>query len=204
VKRKTFDYLLSAVGLLMVIVLVVAGALLLWGYNFANSSVHDQRAEQQIFFPTNAQLDAAKNPPPGGFSEVTPAMVPYLRPYAGQQVLNGAQAETYANHYIADHLVQMPYGGVYSKASAAALADPTNTSLQATVDTIFKGTTLRGLLLNAYGFWQFGQIALWAAIASFALALVMLVLAVFGFFHARRVSTEEELGAARQPEPVAA
>jgi hypothetical protein len=203
-KRKTFDFLTSAVGVLVVIVLVVAGALLLWGYNFANSSVHDQLAEQQIFFPTNAQLDAAKNPQPGGFSEVTPAMVPYLRPYAGQQVLNGAQAETYANHYIADHLAQMPYGGVYSKASAAALADPTNASLQATSDTIFKGTTLRGLLLNAYGFWQFGQIALWAAIASFALALIMLVLAVFGFFHARRVSTEEELGAAREPEPVAA
>jgi hypothetical protein len=192
-KRKTFDVLASVGGLLVAAALVVAGALLLWGYNFANNSVHQQLAEQQIYFPTSAQLAGAKNPPPGGFSEITPAMVPYLAPYAGQQVLTGAQAETYANHFIADHLAQMPYGGVYSKVSAAAMAAPKNVALQQSVETIFKGTTLRGLLLNAYGFWQFGQIAFWAAIAAFSLAFLMFVLVGFGFWHSRRTPASVEL-----------
>ena len=43
-QRKIFDILASAGGLVMVVVLVVAGSLLLWGYNFANSNVHNQLA----------------------------------------------------------------------------------------------------------------------------------------------------------------
>ncbi len=82
----------------------------------------------------------------------------------------GAQAEAYADHFIAVHLSEMPYGGVYAKVSAASRANPTNTTLAAEVQTSFQGTTLRGLLLEAYAFSEFGLIALWAAIAAFALA----------------------------------
>jgi hypothetical protein len=86
----------------------------------------------------------------------------------------------------------MPFGGVYAKASAAALADPRNATLAGEVNTIFKGTTLRGLLLEAYAFWTFGQIALVASIVSFVLAGVMLVLTVLGLFHLRRVPEDAE------------
>lgn len=52
-------------------------------------------------------------------------MKPYLLQYAGQQMTTVAQApEAYANHFIAVHLSEMPYGGVYATASAAASATP--------------------------------------------------------------------------------
>ncbi|HEX8931157.1 MAG TPA: hypothetical protein VGA45_19770, partial [Actinomycetota bacterium] len=63
----------------------------------------------------------------------------------------------------------------------------------AQVQTLFRGETLRGLLLNAYAFWKIGQIALIAAVASLVLAGVMLVLTILGFWHLRRVSPTEEL-----------
>ena len=95
----------------------------------------------------------------------------------------------------------MPYGGVYAKASAASLADPTNTKLQGVVQTIFRGTTLRAMLLNAYAFSMIGTIMLWGAIASFIGAAAMAVLVGLGFWHARRVEVDEPMLA---PKAVAA
>lgn len=105
----------------------------------------------------------------------------------------GDQAEAYANHFIAVHLAELPMGGVYSKLSAASLADPKNTALSEAVQTSFRGTTLRGLLLEAYAFSRFALIALWAAIVSFSLAAVMAVLVGFGFWHSRRVTVTDEI-----------
>src|SRR6202034_687491 len=113
--------------------------------------------EQQIFFPPKSVWATAK-----AGTEITPAMIPYLEKYSGQQLLTGAQAEAYADHFIAVHLSEMPYGGVYATISAAAQADPSSTSLKALEQTSFQGTTLRGLLLEAYAFSTFGTIALWA------------------------------------------
>lgn len=193
-KRRTFDSIVSLGGVVLTAVLLVAGALLMWGYHFANSQVHSQLAQQQISFPTQAQLNNAK-----AGTEVTPAMVPYLEPYAGQALTSGPQAEAYADHFIAGHLAAMPFGGVYSKASAAALAQPTNSALQGVVNTIFKGTTLRGLLLEAYAFWKFGQIALIASICSLILAGLMLILSAFGFMHLRRTPAEREVFTSTHP-----
>ena len=120
-------------------------------------------------------------------------MIPSVSQYAGQQLLTGSQAEAYADHFIAVHLSEMPYGGVYAKISAAALAAPTNTSLKALEQTSFQGTTLRGLLLEAYAFSKIGQIMLWGAIASFILAAVMLVLVGLGFWHAGRTPSETQM-----------
>ena len=78
-QRKIFDVLASAGGLVMVAVLVVAGCLLMWGYSFANSNVHNQLAEQAIVFPTKAAFDQAK-----AGTEITPSMIPYLEKYAGR------------------------------------------------------------------------------------------------------------------------
>ncbi|MDR3649048.1 MAG: hypothetical protein P4L20_08160, partial [Acidimicrobiales bacterium] len=92
----------------------------------------------------------------------------------------------------------------YAQLSAASLADPTNTKLAGQVATVFKGTTLRGLLLEAYAFWTFGQIALVAAIVSFVLAGIMLVLTLFGVLHLRRVPADQEFPKARTVEKVPA
>ncbi len=106
---------------------------------------------------------------------------------------NGAQAETYANYFIGRHLFLIGGGKTYSQLSGAALANPKNTALAAQVETVFKGTTLRSMLLEAYGFWQFGQIALIAAIASYIAAALMLILSILGFVHLRRTAPEAEI-----------
>jgi hypothetical protein len=181
-RRKTFDLLASLGGIVLVAALLIAGALATWGYSFANNNVHDQLTQQQITFPAK-----------GSAALASPEIGPYLNQYAGQPLTTGPQAKAYADHFIAVHLSEMPYGGIYAKVSAAAQADPNNTALKAEVQTVFQGTTLRGLLLEAYAFSVFASIALWAAIASFALALLMAVLVGFGFWHARRVPADTEI-----------
>jgi len=192
--RKVFDKLTSAGGAAVVIALLVAGGLLVWGHSFVNSNVHNQLAQQEITFAPKAAFAH-----PNG-TEFTTAMTPSVSQYAGEQLLTGPQAEAYADHFIAVHLSEMPYHGVYSKISAAALANPTNTSLKTLEQTSFQGTTLRGLLLEAYAFWKIGEVMLWGAIASFILAAFMAVLVGLGLWHASR--TEEEVSLmARRPVP---
>jgi hypothetical protein len=113
--------------------------------------------------------------------------------YAGQPMTTGAQAKAYADHFIAVHLTEIGKGQTYSQLSAASLAQPKNTALAAQVQTVFRGTTLRSMLLEAYGFWQIGQIALLAAIASFAGAGLLLILSIAGLMHGRRVPAETEM-----------
>lgn len=187
-RRKVFDIVASAGGAVVVVVLVVAGALLMWAQSFTSSSVHNQLAQQDIYFPAAAAFAHAKVG-----TEITPSMIPSVSQYAGQELLTGSQAEAYADDFIAVHLSEMPYHGVYAKISSAALAAPKNASLKALEQTSFQGTTLRGLLLEAYAFSTFGTIALWAGVASFALAFVMLLLVVFGFYHARKTPIDAEL-----------
>jgi hypothetical protein len=186
-RRKTFDTILTAGGLMLAVVLVVAGGLLMWGHDFANSNVHSQLAEQQITFPTATELAH----PNGG--EITVAMQKTLGRYAGQALTTGPQAKAYADHFIAVHLSEMPYNGVYAKVSAASMAAPTNTALKAEVLTVFQGTTLRGLLLEGYAFGEMGQIALIASICSFLLAGITLILSGLGFWHLRKVNPSEEI-----------
>jgi hypothetical protein len=181
-RRRTFDMLVSSTGMMLTIVLLVAGGLLYWGYSFANSNVHDQLAAQKIFFPSK-----------GSEALAPPEIGRYLNQYAGQQLVNGAQAQAYANHFIAVHLKEAAGGRTYAQVSSLALQNPNDTKLAGQVQTLFRGETLRGLLLNAYAFWKIGQIALLASIASFVLAAVMLVLTILGFWHLRRVSPTQEL-----------
>lgn len=186
--RKVFDVLTSAGGVVAVVVLLIAGGLLTWGHSFASSNVRNQLAQQQIYFPSAA---AFAHPKAG--TEITPSMIPSVSKYAGQQLLTGAQAHTYSNDFIAVHLSEMPYGGVYSKISAAAIAQPTNTKLAALKATSFTGTTLRGLLLEAYAFSVIASIMLIGAIASFVLAAMMAALVAGGLWHARRTTAEKQM-----------
>ncbi len=196
--RRVFDLITSAGGAVLVVVLLVAGGLLMWGYSYTHSNVHDQLAEQQIFFPPKAAFANAK---PG--TEITPSMIPSVSQYAGQQLLTGPQAKAYADHFIAVHLGEMPYGGVYAKISSKALAEPANAQLKALEQASFQGTTLRGLLLEAYGFGKVGEVMFWGAIASFCLAAIMALLVALGVRHARRTPADSEM-LAGHPEALAA
>lgn len=218
-KRRTFDALLATGGLVLMAVLVVAGALLTWGQTFANDSIRTQLAQQEIAFPSTAGIKAQNSP------EITK----YVTPYAGQQLLTGTQAGVFADHYIKVHMKDQAVAAGYAGKTYATLG-PVQTDLRAQIkaakasndpgaaaletkladvttlrDTMFKGETLRGLLLNAYAFGKMGEIAGIAAIFSFIGAGVMLLLSALGFWHLRRVSPEAEvlprLGA-RTPAPV--
>lgn len=181
-RRRTFDTLMSAGGLVLVMVLAVSGALLFVGYDFANGNVETQMRAQNIFFPEA-----------GSEAIADPRIEPFVAPYAGQHVVTGEQARVYAEHYIGVHLQDVADGKTYSEVSALSQQNPGNAELAGQVQTLFRGETLRGLLLNAYAFWKMGQIAKLAGIAAFALAGIMAVLSVLGFWHLRRVSPTEEL-----------
>jgi len=186
-RRKTFDALLISGGLVLAIVLLVAGGLLTWASSFVGDQVKTQLSAQQIFFP------------PKGEATASPEIGPYINQYAGQQLLTGQQAEAFADHFIAVHLKAIGGGQTYSQLSAKAKAAPTDTKLAGTVATMFRGETLRGLLLNAYAFGTMGTIAGIAAIAAFVGAAVMLILSLLGFAHLRRISPDEQLGSNSPP-----
>jgi hypothetical protein len=172
------DVVLTAGGLLLTVVLIVAGGLLVWAHTFVDNEIHNQLAAEQIYFPA---ADSAA---------VAAPEFKAMRQYGGQQLTTGAQAEVYADHFIANHLKTIGGGKTYAQLSAEAQADPTNTKLAATVDTVFKGETLRGLLLNAYAFGTMATIAGIAAIAAFIAAALMLALSVLGMLHIRRGRTD--------------
>ncbi|HTY72949.1 MAG TPA: hypothetical protein VMI11_11070 [Actinomycetes bacterium] len=181
-RRSTFDTLLSTAGLIGALVLFVAGFLGLWAHSFINDQVHSQLAAQKIYFPPKGS-DAIKGP-----------QFAAMQKYAGQQLVNGEQAKTYANHFIAVHLSEVAGGKTYSQVSAAAMADPNNTQLAGQVETLFKGTTLRGMLLNAYAFWKIGQIAWIAAWVFIIGGVLMLALSILGFRHSRHVPADAAVG----------
>jgi hypothetical protein len=193
-RRRTLDALLTTGGLALAALLLVAGGLLTWAHAFISDQVSTQLSAQQIFFP------------PKGEATADPAIGPFINKYAGQQLTTGEQARAFADHYIAVHLKASGGGLTYAQLSAKSRANPTDAKLVEQVNTAFKGETLRGLLLNAYAFSKMGQIALIAAVVSFVGAGVLLLLALLGFAHLRRVNPEEEVltGHAHQSEVVTA
>ncbi|HWO52220.1 MAG TPA: hypothetical protein VNN23_11520 [Ornithinibacter sp.] len=179
--RSSFDKLISWTGIVVAGVLLVAGGLLVWASSFATSNVQDQLKAQQITMPAAAAL-------------TTPDMKANLSQYAGQDLTTGAQAKAYADYYIQAHMDESSEGKTYSQVSgeymAAMKADPTaqaTTELGQLRQSLFMGTTLRGMLLNAYAFATLGTIAMWAAIAAFIGAGVMFVLGFLGIRHAHQV-----------------
>jgi hypothetical protein len=181
-KRKTFDALLASGGVAVAVVLLVAGGLLTWGHSFVSHQVRTQLAAQKIFFP-----------PKGNVALAPAAIGPYLNKYAGQQMLTGQQAEAYANHFIAVHLQAIGGGKTYAQLSEASIAAPKNAALAAQVATVFKGETLRGLLLNAYAFGKIATLAGIGAIVAFAGAALMLLLSGLGLLHLRRTPSDTEV-----------
>ena len=182
--RKTFDVIASSVGVLLTVLLIVAGGFLWWAYTFTNNQVQDQLVAQKIVFPESGS-ESLTSLPPDDRAEISQ--------YAGQTMSDGAQAKAYADHYIAVHLDGIAGGKTYSEVSAASLADPDNQELAGQKAALFQGETLRGMLLNAYAFWQLGQIAMYSAIVCWVGALVMLLLSVLGFIHTRRTPEDQEL-----------
>jgi len=193
------SHLAVIAGFAVAVVLLAAGGLLTWGSAYVHNTVQGQLAAQQIFFPPKAAFAHAK-----AGSEITPGMIPSVSQYAGQQMLTGQQAEAYADHFIAVHITGMAGGKTYSQLSAESLAAPKNTALAATVGTVFKGETLRSMLLNAYGWWKVSQLTYIAALTAFGLGGLTLIGSVFGLALGRRTEITHEAIPATGPAPAKA
>jgi hypothetical protein len=174
---------LAIIGTILFGVLAIGGALLLWGSNFADDMVHDQLRAQRITFPQQ------------GAENFDAKTYPGLQQYAGQAVDSGPKAKAYANEFIAAHLQGIGGGKTYSQLSAQSLADPSNTELQQTVQTMFRGETLRGLLLYAWGWSVVAAIAYWVGIAALLGALGVLAALVTGFLVHERQAKHADAGA---------
>jgi hypothetical protein len=183
-RRRTLDALATMAGLVLAVVLAIGGGLLLWGHSVISNDVHNQLAAQKIVFPP------ANSAP---IKELPAADAAAMNQYGGQLMTTGAQAQAYADHFIAVHLTKIGGGQTYSQLSAKSLAEPKNTALAQQVQTIFRGTTLRGMLLSAYGWWQMGQIMLVAAFVAFGAAVLFLILSGLGFWHLRRTTPQSEI-----------
>jgi len=183
-RRRTFDALMVVAGLALTALLLVAGGLLTWGHSVVTSDVHSQLAAQKIYFP------AASSPE---IKSLPAADAAAMKLYAGQLMTTGAQAQTYADHFIAVHLREAAGGLTYSQVSYLAMTHPNNAKYAAEDATLFKGNSLRGMLLSAYGFWKIGQIVLIAAFAAFIGAALLLILSFAGIWHLRRVPEEAEV-----------
>jgi len=169
------SHLAVIAGFALSAILFVAGGLLLWGSTYTHNMVHNQLAAQQIYFPPKA---AFAHPKAG--TEITPSMIPSVSQYAGQQLVTGQQAQSYADNFIAVHITNMTGGKTYAQLSSAALANPNDTKLAAQVATVFKGETLRSILLNAFGWWKVSQITYIASLIVFGLGGLTLIASLFG------------------------
>ena len=189
--------LTAIAGFAVAAILLVAGGLLLWGSTYVHNTVQGQLSAQQIYFPPQA---AFAHPKAG--TEITPSMIPSVSQYAGQQLLTGQQAEAYADHFIAVHLSEIGGGKTYSQLSTEAIAQPNNTALANQVATVFKGTTLRSMLLNAYGWWKVSQIMYIASLISFGLGGLALIGSLFALTLGHRPEITHEAIPAAGPKDV--
>lgn len=181
-RRRTFDRLMTSAGVVAAVGLVIAGALLFWGHRFADTNVADRLKPEKINFTSADKMTAGEKAVPGALG------------YAGQQVDNGAKAKVYAD-VIQFHLTAVNNGKTYSETSTESRANPNDAVLAGKVQTLFRGETLRSILLNAYAWWFVGRIALYAAIAAFVGAALMGLLSGLGFWHLRKVSPVQEIDA---------
>lgn len=197
-QRRTLDFVSSAVGLGLAGLLLVLGLVMTSNANFSENYVRDQLRQQNISFKPADTLTTEEQ------------QSACLTRYAGQQLLTGKQAECYANDFIGLHVKATAGGRTYAElgplqtdlragvAAAEAANDPSLPVLQdqlanvsAQRETLFKGETLRGLLLTSFGFSVFGVKAAQAATVAYAVAGLLTLLALAGLAHAIRTSKQE-------------
>ena len=182
------SHLTAIAGFVLSAILLAGGGLLLWGSTYTHNMIHNQLAAQQIYFPPKA---AFAHPRAG--TEITPSMIPSVSQYAGQQLLTGQQAQSYADNFIAVHITTMTGGKTYAQLSAKALANPDDTKLAGQVAAVFKGEALRSMLLNAFGWWKVSQITYIASLIAFALGGLTLLGSLFGLTVGRRPEIVHEI-----------
>jgi hypothetical protein len=178
--RTMWDKIVSGAGIVVAVALIVIGSAAIYGGNFGRNNVQDRLAPEKVAFPPLSAMSPEEQATVGAF--------------AGQAVTTGPQAEAFSK-YIAGHLAAVNDGKTYSETSAAARAEGLDPKVAAELsgkaDTLFKGETLRSILLNAYGWWTIATIALYVGLALLLAGIALVVLSLLGFRHAHRVAVVE-------------
>ena len=160
--RSNWDKIVSGAGAVIAVVLIALGAMAIYGGNFGQQNVRDRLEPQNITFPPAEAM--------------TPKEKAEIGEFAGEKVDTGVEAEAFSR-YIGGHLVDINEGATYSETSSAARVEGLDpevaAELQVKADTLFKGESLRAMLLNAYGWWTVATIALWAGVAMVIAGLLM-------------------------------
>jgi hypothetical protein len=172
--RSVIDRLLSWSGAVMALALIALGAAAIFGGSFARANVRDRLAPENISFPP--------------ISAMTPQEKTELGSFAGQKVDTGPEAEAFSR-YIGGHLKEVNNGATSAAARVEGIPAKQAADLGAKADLLFKGETLRSILLNAYGWWTVGQITFLAGIGMIVAGLVLIVLTALGFRHARAAAS---------------
>lgn len=173
--RRLIDLMISWTGAVIAVALMALGAAAIYGGSFALDNVRDRLEPQNITFPPIEAMSPEESAEVGAF--------------AGQKVDTGTEAEAFSR-YIGLHLPGINDGATYSETSAAARAEGLSAEetaeLQGKAETLFRGETLRAILLNAYGWWTVGQITFWAGIGAVITGLILALFVGLGFYHARK------------------
>ena len=205
-KRRTLDILFSIGGVGLAALLLVIGVVMTSNANFSKDYVTKQLRQEKITFKTADTLTDEEK------------QAPCLVQYAGQALTTGKQAECYANSFIGLHVSTTGKGRTYAQigddqtalraqiATAQKNNDPNVADLQKqltdltnTRETVFKGETLRGVLLTSYGFSELGNKASQAATVIYLGVILLALLSVAGFVHAFVTPRTKAFAA---PEPV--
>ena len=190
-KRRTLDLLFSIGGIGLAGLLLVIGVVMSSNADFSNRYVTDQLQQQKITFKAADLLTEEER------------QAPCLVKFAGQELTTGKQAECYANEFIGLHVKTSGGGKTYAEigdvqtalrgqiTTAQANNDPAVADMQkqlATLttqrETVFKGETLRGILLTSYGFSELGNKADQAANVIYLGVILLTLLSIAGFVHA--------------------
>jgi hypothetical protein len=144
--------------------LIVLGIVSIVGGSYDHEVVHNQLGPQKITFPK-------------------PAEYPDLKKYEGQQVLTGTQAKAYAEDQIGVDMNKVAGGKTYSQVSDEWIAGGMkNEKLAGERTTLFMGETLKGLLLNAWGWAQIGSIAILAGILLIVFGAILFLLPMLNWW----------------------
>jgi hypothetical protein len=213
-KRRTLDLLFSIGGIGLAALLLVIGVVMSSNAEFSENYVTDQLSEQKITFKAADALTAEEKE------------APCLVAYAGQELTTGKQAECYANEFIGLHVKTSGKGRTYAQigddqtalraqiATAQKDGAPNVADLQkqladltASRESVFKGETLRGILLTSYGFSELGNKAEQAATVIYLGVILLTLLSIAGFVHAlvtprsKAFAAPEPTGAAKAERP---
>lgn len=159
--KRVFGAIATVLG--CALILLGIGALI--GNSWAESQVKHQLAQERITMPDDKGIAGIEDQ---GCKD-------QLNQYKGQELTDGDQAKVFADCYILQHMMKSSNGKTYEEVSGEFMKDKSNKELGDLRQSLFMGDTLRGLLLSAYAWWTFAQIAKWVGIGSLVLGIPALI-----------------------------